>query len=95
MAVAIEMNYQGMTLDHYEGIREKLGLAPFGPTPPGALFHWVAEGDGGLRIVDVWESREAFDRYAQEHIAPMSAAVGYEGQPELRFYDVHNYLSAG
>ena len=93
MAVAIEMNFRGMTTAQYDQIREKMGLTPGGATPPGAIAHWVAEADDGLRIVDVWESREVYDRFAAEQIGPYSAEAGVTEPPETRFYDVHNYLT--
>ena len=95
MPVAIEITFKGATLDQYDQILEKMGLTPGGSTPPGALFHWVAETDDGWHVVDVWESRDAFDRFAQEKIGPYSAEVGIESEPEMRFYDIHNHLAAG
>jgi hypothetical protein len=47
-----------------------------------------------MRVVDVWETREQYERFAQEQIGPFSQEVGIEGMPETRFYDVHNYLTA-
>jgi hypothetical protein len=61
MAVAIEMKFRGATAAQYDQKLDKAGLSPGGATPPGAIAHWVAETDDGLHIVDVWESREAFD----------------------------------
>jgi hypothetical protein len=48
-----------------------------------------------MRVIDVWESREAFDQYAQEKIGPYSAEVGITEPPETRVYEVHNYLGRG
>jgi hypothetical protein len=31
-------------------------------------FHAAGEGDGGWRIIEVWESREGFDRFVQEDL---------------------------
>ena len=62
---------------------------------PGGLFHWVTKTGDGIRVVDVWESREAFDRFAQEKIGPITQEVGIPSAPELTFYEVHNYLTAG
>lgn len=93
MAVAIEMNFRGMTTDQYDQIRAKMGLEPRGATPPGAISHWVAKTDDGMRVVDVWESREAYDKFAAEQIGPYSAEVGLTEAPEMRYYDVHNYLT--
>ena len=95
MAVAVEMNFRGATTEQYDQILQKMGLAPAGATPPEAISHWVAQTDDGMRVVDVWESREAYDRYAQEKIGPYSAEAGITQPPEIRFYDVHNYLGRG
>ena len=32
-------------------------------------FHAAGEGDGGWRIIEVWESREGFDRFIEEDLA--------------------------
>lgn len=95
MAVAVEMNFLGATLDQYDQILEKMGLTRRGAGPPGAISHWVAETDDGIRVVDVWDSREAFDRFADEQIGPYTREVGIESAPEIRFYEVHNYLTPG
>ena len=66
MAVAVEMNFRGATIEQYDEIIGKMGLTPGGSTPPGAISHWVAKTDDGMRVVDVWETREAYDQYAAE-----------------------------
>jgi hypothetical protein len=48
-----------------------------------------------MRVVDVWESRAAFDQFSQEKIGPYSAEVGIAEAPETSFYHVHNYLGSG
>ncbi len=72
-----------------------MGLTPGGSTPANAISHWVAKTDDGLRVVDVWESREAFDRYAEEKIGPYTREAGFTEAPEMRFYDVHTHLTKG
>jgi len=94
VAVAIEMTFEGATAEQYDKVLELMGLAPGKPTPPGALFHWVSVTDTGLHIVDVWESREVFDRFAAEQIGPYAAQAGIANPPDMTYYDVYNYLSA-
>jgi hypothetical protein len=94
MPVAIEMKFPGATLDQYDQVIELMGLQS-GNIPPGAISHWVSETDDGLRIVDVWESREVFDKFAQEQIGPYTAQVGITGQPEMTYRNVHNHLPHG
>lgn len=55
----------------YEQIRQQLGLAP----PPGLIAHLVLQTETGLRYVDVWESKEACDRFFDERVHPAVDAV--------------------
>jgi hypothetical protein len=95
MAVGVIQNLDGATLEQYDQILEKMGFTAGGRHLPGCLFHWVSKTDDGLRVIDVWESREQFDRFAEEQIGPFSEEVGFPNPPETTFYDVHNYLTAG
>ncbi len=57
----------------------------------GLLAHIAGQGKDTFRVVDVWESEEALDRFA-EIIVPILREVGVEGEPEV--YPTHTYLSA-
>ncbi len=92
MPIAVEMQFHGATLDQYDQVIQRMGLVQGGPMPDGGISHWVTATDGGIRVVDVWETRGQFDRFAQEQIGPFSQEVGIEGPPEMTFYEVHNYL---
>ena len=94
MAVGVVMDFEGGTLDQYDQVVGAMGLSPGGPTPPGALFHWVTETDSGVRVTDVWESQAAFEAFAQEQIGPQTQAVGLP-EPTINFHEVHNHLIAG
>jgi hypothetical protein len=59
------------------------------------MFHWVTKTDDGIRVVDVWDSKEAFEKFAQDEIGPFTQEVGIPSPPEIQFFDVHNYLTAG
>jgi hypothetical protein len=93
MPVAVEMSFSGATLAQYDQVIEKMGLTPGGSAPPGAISHWVAKTDDGIRVVDVWETREQYERFAQEQIGPYSQEVGIQNAPETRFYEVHNHFT--
>ena len=95
MAVAVIMDFEGATLEQYDDVIGRMGLTPGGATPPRAIFHWVAETDDGMRVVDVWETREAFDAFAEEQIGPHSEAAGIPNTPEMTFHEVHSHLTAG
>ncbi|HEU0023558.1 MAG TPA: hypothetical protein VFQ12_02935 [Thermoleophilaceae bacterium] len=94
MAIGVVLEFKGGTLDQYDQVIERMGLTPGGATPDGALFHWAAGTDDGIRVTDVWESRERFQEFADTQIGPHTQAVGLPGPPEITFYEVHSHLSA-
>lgn len=51
--------------------------------------------EDGLRVTDVWETREQFEQFAEAKIGPITQEVGIPGPPQITFHDVHNYLTAG
>ncbi len=95
MAIGVELKFPGATLEQYDQVIERMDFTPQGKGAPAGIFHWVTKTDDGLRVVDVWESREAFERFAEEKIGPITKAVGFPGEPEIQIHEVHNYLTAG
>lgn len=52
----------------YRRIRDGLGDEP----PKGLISHLAVERpEGGLRYIDVWESEEDWDRFAEERLHPV------------------------
>jgi hypothetical protein len=92
MAIAVVMDFEGATLKQYDEICQSMGLTPKGAAPPGALFHWATKTDTGIKVTDVWETKEQFEAFAEKEIGPKSAAAGVTGQPEMAFHEVHNYF---
>jgi len=95
MAVAVVLDFEGATLDQYDQIIEKMGFTPGGAGAPGGMFHWVAKTDDGIRVTDVWDTREQFESFAEEQIGPYTQEVGISAPPQTTFHEVHNYLTAG
>ncbi|MCU1462319.1 MAG: hypothetical protein JWO37_2394 [Acidimicrobiales bacterium] len=94
MTVAVQMDFAGGTLEQYDEICGKMGLTPKGPGPAGAISHFATTTDAGLRVVDVWETKEQFEKFAQDQIGPFSQEVGIS-PPTMQFFDVHNYFTPG
>jgi hypothetical protein len=95
MAIAVQMDFTGATLEQYDQVIEKMGLTPHGPGAPGGISHWVAKTEDGIRVVDVWETKEQFERFAQDQIVPYAREAGVPGEPRLEFFEVHNYFTQG
>ena len=57
----------------------------------GLLAHIAGEGENGFRVVDVWESEDAFNQFG-ETLMPILQELGIEGRPEV--YSTHTFVSA-
>ncbi|MEU0946859.1 hypothetical protein ABZ379_29580 [Streptomyces canus] len=57
----------------------------------GLLAHIAGQGESTFRVVDVWESEEALNRFA-EILIPILREAGVEGDPEV--YPALAYVSA-
>jgi hypothetical protein len=88
---AVEMSFKGGTIEQYDEVISKMGFEHRGVGAPNALFHWVSKTDDGIKVVDVWESPEAFQAFADEKIGPFTQEVGLDA-PEITPYPVYNYL---
>jgi hypothetical protein len=93
MTVAVQLDLKDATLEQYDEGLEGAGLLPGGPSPPGQLFHFVVKVDDGIRIIDVWESRDAYERFATSSIIPVSREVGMPDMPEVQLFEVHSYFT--
>ncbi|HKP91601.1 MAG TPA: hypothetical protein VJT75_16665 [Thermoleophilaceae bacterium] len=85
MAIGLLFELPGMTREQYDGMIEASGFAD--SLPPGQIFHVAGPMEGGWRVTDVWESREHFDRFAQETLAPLMGG----NPPEPQEFEVHAY----
>jgi hypothetical protein len=52
------------------------------PAPRGLVLHAAGPTDEGFRIIDVWESKQAWERFRAECLAPAIAALGGPSRPE-------------
>jgi hypothetical protein len=93
MAVGIQMDFEGGSYDQYDEVLRSMGLSPTGPGPAGLISHYATMSDSGLRVVDVWQTREEFEKFAQEQIGPLAQEAGISSPPRMEFFEVHNYFT--
>lgn len=87
--------FEGVTQEQYEESVRKLAGKDRMESPAdwpvgGLLAHIPGQGPRGFRVVDVWESREALDAFA-EHLMPILREIGVQGEPEI--YPAHTFVS--
>jgi hypothetical protein len=89
MAFVMRIAGPGFTAEKYEEVVRRLEAAGEG-APTGRLFH-VCFGDReNLRVSDVWDTRENFDRF----FAVVGRIMGELGVPRTdpEFIEVLNYI---
>ena len=92
MQTVMSMRWTGVTPEQYEEARSVINWE--GDVPEGAVLH-VAGFDGDdLRVTDVWESEEQFQRFVEERLMPGVQQIGIAGEPEVHFYPVQNIFNA-
>ena len=75
MAVAFLLEIPGFTPEQSAAVLHELGLDK--NPAAGQIFHLEGPMDGGMRVVDVWESPEAFQAFVQERLAAAFQKVGF------------------
>lgn len=90
MAVGIRLKLDGGTAEQFDLLNKELD--PDSNPPAGLLFHVSGPVDGGWGVIDFWQSREAFDRFAAERIVPALAAIGATGAPDVHEFPVHEHF---
>ena len=89
--------FQGPSFTKENYLESVRRLAPAGLTSPadwpvpGLLVHAAGQGTNGWRVVDVWESEDAFRKFGQT-LLPILKELGIEGQPEV--YPAHTFIVA-
>jgi hypothetical protein len=97
MAIVAVFQGPSFTRQNYEeSVRRVTGGKARVETPgdwpvAGLLVHVAGQGKDGFRVVDVWESAEAFRRFG-EKLIPILKSLGIEGEPEI--YEAHTFVSA-
>ena len=92
MAVGLRLKFSGGTQEQYEAVHSSMGITD--NPPEGLIFHSAGPIDEGWGVIDFWESRDAFDRFAQGRLQPAIQEVGdraMPGPPDIKEFPVHNF----
>jgi hypothetical protein len=92
MVIARVFDAPGWTVEQYDELIARMELG--GHAAPGVLFNWATATRDGVRVVDVYESREVADRLAQSSVAPLVAELGLT-MPAITEFEVHRFLTPG
>jgi hypothetical protein len=95
LAVIMEMEMQ-VTPDQYDAV--DAALDPVGNPPDGMIAHSARFDGDTLKILDVWESEQAFENFVESRLGPtIGETLGDEAPPapQPRYTQLHNARSGG
>ena len=89
MAFVLRATTPGFTAAKYDELLRKLEAAGAG-APAGRIYHVCFGDPANLFVSDIWESREAFEKFG-ETLRPLMQDLGV-GPPEIQFFEVYNII---
>jgi hypothetical protein len=90
MAVILEMVFPGLSPQHYDQLKEKVGWVA--SPPVGGISHLVWWEGSDCHGIDVWESEEAWTAFGQERMGPAAAELGISMEATPHFHEAHEIL---
>jgi hypothetical protein len=95
MAVALRLDFSTFGLDDYDAICKALNFPA--DWPEGLVVHGSTQVDGKLRVLDIWESRQQFDRFVETRLkGAMGQAMGDKAAaPQVTEMDLHTLYAKG
>jgi heme-degrading monooxygenase HmoA len=88
MSTVMLMEWTGVTQDQYNQVMRALDLDKTPPT--GGILHVAGFQGGTLRVLDLWESQQAFEKFQRERLTAAVQKAGITSQPKTQFYPAHN-----
>ena len=81
MSVVLTQEMPGATRELIEEVTAELHLDEGMPT--GLIAHTAMEVDGGIRIIDIWETAADYDRFQHDQLGPAMAVVAQRNGMDL------------
>ena len=92
MAVAMLMEWPGVTAEQYDAVMARLELDA--NPAAGFVLHQAAVTDEGLEVFDIWMTEQAFHGFLEHRLLPVVHELEIEGEPEVRLIPLHNLYAA-
>lgn len=61
------------------------------PVPAGLIVHVAGPTDDGVRIIEIWDTEEAWEQFREARLAPAIAALRGPPRPEPTFRALHTH----
>ncbi len=90
MPFVVRFTPKSMSSQQYDDVIKRLDAAGAG-SPQGRIFHVAFGEPDALRVSDIWDTHENFDRFGQTLMPILQDAGVDPGTPE--FIETHNIIA--
>ncbi len=91
MAIAMLVDNPSGSQEVYDKVRANLGFSE-DELAEGGIVHVAGPSpNGGWRVIEVWESQEAMEKFVAERLGPALKEAGVE-RPEPQRWEVYNLV---
>ena len=88
--VVMTMDVTGLTHQEFRAILEEMGVEA--RPEPGIYQHISHPTETGMRIIEVWDSQEGFEEFAERRLKPAVTNLGIQRETTIVFEPLHNFF---
>jgi hypothetical protein len=91
MMYVTTIDVEGITPEEYRAVLDKMGVE----THPDAhiYLHVSAPIEGGFRIIEIWDNKEAFEGFLKNRLTPANEALGIERSASITHKPLYNFFT--
>jgi hypothetical protein len=91
MMYVTTLDVKGLTASEYRAILDKMGVET--SPAPNIFLHMTTPIDGGYRIVEIWDDKQAFEAFLKNRLSPANEALGLTRQAAITITPLHNFFA--
>ena len=91
MTVATTIDVHDMPNAEYRAVMDRMGVEA--RPEPGIYLHITAQTDFGYRVIEIWDSQQGFEDFAQRRMLPALAELGIDRKTEITIKPLHNLFA--
>jgi hypothetical protein len=91
MTVVTTIDVYDMPNSEYRAVLDGMGVEA--RPDPGIYLHITAQTDFGYRIIEIWDSQQGFEEFAQRRMLPALTDLGIDRKTEITIKPLHNLFA--
>jgi len=91
MTVVTTIDVYDMPKSEYRAVLDRMGVEA--RPEPGIYLHVTAQTDFGYRIIEIWDSQDGFEEFAQRRMVPALEQLGIDRKTEITVKPLHNLFA--